>query len=188
MRVTRLPLEGVLLIEPQVFGDPRGHFLEIFQARRYADHGVRGDFVQDNLSFSTKDVVRGLHYQLRQPQGKLIMVLVGSVLDAVVDIRRGSPTFGRSLTLDLAADSPQQLYVPPGYAHGFWVTSDAALVLYKCTDFYSPGDEYGLLWSDPALGIDWPPGVPLLSDKDARYPALADVPPDHLPRWAPAAP
>jgi len=187
MRVTRLPLEGILLIEPKVFPDPRGHFLETFQARRYSEYGIPSEFVQDNLSYSVKDVVRGLHYQLRQPQGKLVMVLAGRVLDVVLDVRRGSPDFGRWITIPLSADPPQQLYVPPGFAHGFWVTSSTAQVLYKCTDFYAPGDEYGIIWNDPDLGIGWPAGEPLLSDKDARFPVLREVPPEYLPVFTPPA-
>ena len=181
MQVTPQSFPEILLIEPRVFRDRRGHFLEIFQARRYSEYGMPADFVQDNLSYSLRGVVRGLHYQLRFPQGKLVVPLTGEIWDVVVDIRRGSPTFGQWLSVTLSADPCRQLYVPPGFAHGFAVVSDEATVMYKCTDFYHPEDEYGLIWNDPDLAIPWPAAAPLLSDKDGQYPRLRDMPPEELP-------
>ena len=181
MHVTPQSFPEILLIEPRVFRDRRGYFLEIFQARRYSEQGMPADFVQDNLSYSLRGVVRGLHYQLRFPQGKLGVPLTGEIWDVVVDIRRGSPTFGQWLSVTLSADPCRQLYVPPGFAHGFAVVSDEATVLYKCTDFYHPEDEYGLIWNDPDLAIPWPAAAPVLSDKDGQYPRLKDMPPEELP-------
>lgn len=181
MQVTPQPFPEVLLIEPKVFRDRRGYFLEIFQARRYPQHGLPAHLVQDNLSYSLRGVVRGLHYQLRFPQGKLIVPLAGEIWDVVVDIRRGSPFFGKWQSVTLTADPCRQLYVPPGFAHGFAVLSNEATVLYKCTDFYHPEDEYGIIWNDPDLGIPWPPVAPLLSEKDERYPRLRDLSPEQLP-------
>ncbi len=181
MQVTPQSFPEILLIEPRMFRDRRGHFLEIFQARRYPEHGMPADFVQDNLSYSRRGVVRGLHYQLRFPQGKLVVPLTGEIWDVVVDIRRGSPTFGQWLSVTLSADPCRQLYVPPGFAHGFAVVSSEASVLYKCTDFYHPEDEYGIIWSDPDLGIPWPAAEPVLSDKDGQYPRLRDLAPEELP-------
>ena len=184
METTALDLPGLLLLKPRVFPDARGHFLEIFQDRRYPEFGVPGRFVQDNISFSRRGVIRGLHYQLRHPQGKLVMPLTGEIWDVVLDIRRGSPTFGKWTAVSLKAEDCRQLYVPPGYAHGFAVVSDTALVLYKCTDYWHPGDEYGIIWDDPDLAIPWPVQTPLLSDKDRQFPSLEMAPPEHLPRYA----
>jgi dTDP-4-dehydrorhamnose 3,5-epimerase len=184
MQVTPQAFPEVLLIEPKVFRDRRGYFLEIFQARRYPEYGVPPTFVQDNVSFSLKGVVRALHYQLRFPQGKLVIPLNGVIWDVVVDIRRGSPTFGKYLAVSLTADPCRQLYVPPGFAHGFAVVSDEATVLYKCTDYYHPEDEYGIIWNDPDLAIPWPVATPLLSDKDQKFPQLKDLPPEELPVYA----
>jgi dTDP-4-dehydrorhamnose 3,5-epimerase len=186
MKVVAGALPGVVLIEPRLFPDQRGYFLEAYQARRYAEHGLAMPFVQDNLSFSRRGVVRGLHYQLRQPQGKLVMALHGEILDAVVDIRPDSPTFKQWTLNTLSGSNHRQLYVPPGYAHGFLVLSDTATVLYKVTDFYQPGDEYGVLWNDPDLGIPWPQAEALLSAKDAALPRLGDIPAALLPTWAAA--
>ncbi len=184
MQVTPQKFPEVLLIEPRVFRDRRGHFLEIFQARRYPENGIPALFVQDNLSYSIRGVLRGLHYQVRFPQGKLIMPLTGEIWDVVVDIRRGSPTFGTWMALSLAAGQCRQLYVPPGFAHGFAVVSDEATVLYKCTDYYHPEDEGGIIWNDPDLAIPWPTAAPLLSDKDQLYPRLRDLPPERLPVYS----
>ena len=181
MRVTPQAFPEVLLIEPKVYGDRRGHFLEIFQARRYQDFGIPAHFVQDNVSFSLHGVVRALHYQRRFPQGKLVVPLTGEIWDVVVDIRRGSPTFGKHLSVTLTADPCRQLYVPPGFAHGFAVVTEAATVLYKCTDFYHPEDECGITWNDPDLAIPWPVADALLSDKDQKLPRLRDLPPEQLP-------
>jgi dTDP-4-dehydrorhamnose 3,5-epimerase len=181
MQVSQLSLPEILLIEPKVFVDPRGHFYEMYQASRYEQYGIPAGFVQDNISWSTKGVVRGLHYQLRQPQGKLVLVLQGEVFDVVVDIRRGSDNFGKWVGVTLSSDNYRQLYIPPGFAHGFCVTSDAALFLYKCTDYYNPGDEFGICWHDPAINITWPLTEASVSDKDRSYLRLNEVPPENLP-------
>jgi dTDP-4-dehydrorhamnose 3,5-epimerase len=170
---TKLP--GVLLIEPDIFRDPRGFFLETYQQKKYREAGLTGDFVQDNHSHSVRNTLRGLHYQLKHPQGKLVMALTGTILDIVVDIRKNSPTFGQWLGETLSGENKRQLYVPEGFAHGFCVLSETADVLYKCTDFYVPEDERGILWSDPQIGIDWPVKNPLLSNKDKELPSLAEA-------------
>ena len=172
MQVTTTTLAGVLVLEPRVFGDDRGFFMESYNRRSFAQAtGLDIDFVQDNHSRSRKGVLRGLHYQLRQPQGKLVRVTHGAVFDVAVDIRRGSPTFGRWVGVELSADNHRQLWVPPGLAHGFVVLSETADFLYKTTDTYSPAHERSIRWDDPAIGIDWPLAAhgisePLLSDKD----------------------
>ena len=186
VKVIKLSLPEVLLIEPTIFADDRGYFLEIFQAERYADQGVTSPFVQDNLSFSRQGVVRGLHYQLKRPQGKLVTAVQGEVYDVVVDIRRGSPTFGSWVSTILTGENGRQLYIPPGFAHGFCVVSDTAAFLYKVTDYYAPGDEYGIRWDDPALGIPWPVAEPILSAKDRGYPGLQEAPRELLPEFASA--
>jgi dTDP-4-dehydrorhamnose 3,5-epimerase len=181
MQVTPQAFPEILLIEPKLFRDRRGHFLEIFQAQRYPDFGMPATFVQDNISFSHEGVVRALHYQLRFPQGKLVIPLTGEIWDVVVDVRRGSPTFGRHLAVTLTADPCRQLYVPPGFAHGFAALAEATTVLYKCTDLYHPEDEYGIAWNDPDLAIPWPVAAPLLSDKDQVHGRLKDLKPEQLP-------
>jgi dTDP-4-dehydrorhamnose 3,5-epimerase len=181
MEIRDLTLPGVKRIQPKVFPDPRGYFFESYRADRLTEAGLPA-FVQDNQSFSTRGTLRGLHYQLQKPQGKLVRVLSGAVLDVVVDIRVGSPTFGKWLSEELSADNKVQIYVPPGYAHGFLVTTDTAEVLYKCTDYYSgAADQRGVLWNDPGLGIEWGlKEAPLLSDKDRTWlpldPGRADLP------------
>ena len=184
MKVTQLDIPGVLLFEPAVFRDPRGLFCETFHAQRYAEAGITELFVQDNYSRSIRGTLRGLHYQDPHAQGKLVMVLDGSVYDVVVDIRRGSPTFGKWHGLELSADNTRQLYVPPGCAHGFCVTSERAAFLYKCTDFYSPKDERGIIWNDPTLAISWPVSVPVLSLKDQAFPTFQTIQ-AHLPQYRP---
>lgn len=184
MTVVELDLPGVLLIRPLVFRDERGFFLETYHAPRYAAHGIAGPFVQDNHSRSRRGVLRGLHFQRRFPQGKLIRVTRGRVFDVVVDLRADSPTFGRHATVTLADDDPAQLWVPPGFAHGFCVLSDEADFLYKCTEVYRPEDEGGIRWDDPDLAIPWPVQEPLLSPRDRVLPRLADLGPDQLPRVA----
>ncbi len=172
MHVIPTALVGVLVLEPRVFGDDRGFFMESYNRRSFAQAtGLDIDFVQDNHSRSRKGVLRGLHYQLRQPQGKLVRVTHGAVFDVAVDIRRGSPTFGRWVGVELSADNHRQLWVPPGLAHGFVVLSDSADFLYKTTDYYAPEHERSIAWDDPAIGIDWPLAAhgitaPLLSAKD----------------------
>ncbi len=184
MQVTPLDIPGLLLIEPALFRDQRGLFCETFHAQRYADAGLTERFVQDNYSRSVRGTLRGLHYQEPHAQGKLVMAVEGAVYDVVVDIRKGSPTFGKWYGVELTSDNLRQLYVPPGCAHGFCVTSDRAAFLYKCTDFYSPKDERGIIWNDPALGIAWPVSTPLLSVKDQAYRTLAEMDAD-LPRYRP---
>ena len=184
MRVENTPLPGVLMIEPDVNRDARGVFLEAFRAERYAEIGVPGPFVQDNFSWSARQALRGLHYQLHRPQGKLVMVVKGSVYDVAVDIRKGSPTFGRWHGVELSDENMRQLYIPPGFAHGFCVLSDVAGFFYKCTEIYLPSDERGILWNDPVLNIPWPVQVPVLSAKDQAYKCLADMD-EHLPLYHP---
>lgn len=172
MRVTELALEGVRLIEPRVFRDERGYFAETWRADRFAEAGIPDPFVQDNQSQSSRGTLRGMHWQWRRPQAKLVRVLSGTIFDAVVDVRRGSPTFGRWLGVELAADPMRWLYVPIGYAHGFCVLSDVAVVEYKCSDVYDPGGESGLPWDDPSIAIAWPLAVPVLSPRDREHPSL----------------
>ena len=174
MKVTPTALAGVKLIEPQVFGDDRGFFMESWNARAFAAAGLDATFVQDNHSRSRKGVLRGLHYQIEHAQGKLVRCVSGEVFDVVVDLRRSSPTFGRAVGLSLSAQNHRMLWVPPGFAHGFFVMSDFAEFLYKTTDYWYPEHERTLLWSDPALGIDWPNiGAPILAPKDAAGTPLA---------------
>lgn len=175
MKVESTPLEGVLLLTPEVFGDDRGFFMETYNAAKTAEQGVPDMFVQDNHSRSSKGVLRGLHYQQPQWQGKLVRALFGEIFDVAVDIRKNSKTCGEWFGVFLNADNKQQLYVPPGFAHGFCVTSDIADVAYKCTSDYQPSQESGIRWNDPALGIDWPIDEPLLSGKDKVAPLLADI-------------
>ena len=182
MKVTETNLPGVLIIEPKVFQDARGFFLETFSASRYQSAGVPGSFVQDNHSRSLKGTVRGLHLQVRKPQAKLMRAVSGSMLDVAVDVRVGSPNFGRWTSALLSGDNFRQLYVPPGFAHGFAVLSDVVDVEYKCTDYYDPGDELTVLWSDPVIGIDWTVTEPTLSIRDQKALPLADLIP-RLPRY-----
>lgn len=177
MIVTDTALPGVKLIEPRVFGDARGFFLESWNARAFAEAGLDLAFVQDNHSRSAGGVLRGLHYQLDDPQGKLVRVTAGAVFDVAVDLRRSSPAFGRWVGYELSAANHRMLWVPPGFAHGFLVLSDTADFLYKCTRFYAPAHERSLRWDDPGVGIDWPlSGIaPTLSAKDAAAPTLAQA-------------
>ena len=182
MRVVPSEIADVLIVEPEVHPDGRGFFLETYHAQRYRQHGIAGPFVQDNHSRSLGGTLRGLHLQLRHPQGKLIRVIEGEIFDVAVDVRRGSPTFGRWVGVTLTADNFRQAYVPPGFAHGFCVISPIAQVEYKCTDIYDPASEIGIAWNDPALGISWPVTRPLLSTRDAEHPMLAELM-DKLPVW-----
>ena len=168
MQVTRTEIADVLLLEPRVFGDSRGFFLESYNRRVFSDLlGKDVDFVQDNHSRSSRQVLRGLHYQVRQAQGKLVRVVVGEIFDVAVDLRRSSRTFGRSVSRVLSAENKQMLWIPPGFAHGFLTLSEHAEVLYKASDYYAPEQERCLIWNDPAVGIEWPlAGAPQLSDKD----------------------
>jgi len=180
VNVTRTEVPGVLIIEPAIFHDARGFVFESYHARQYADAGIAARFVQDNHSRSGPNTLRGLHYQLLQPQGKLVRVIAGAVFDVAVDIRRGSCTFGRWVGVTLSAENRRQLYIPPGFAHGFYVVDGVAEVEYKCTDFYRPDDQRGIRWDDPTIGIAWPATHPILSDKDKAY-GLLTADRDDLP-------
>jgi dTDP-4-dehydrorhamnose 3,5-epimerase len=180
MNVIRGELEGLLIFEPKVFGDARGFFMETWNQRRYAEAGLDAPFVQDNLSLSSRGILRGLHFQNPAPQGKLVSVLQGEVFDVAVDIRTSSPTFGRWQGTHLSGDNKRQFYVPPGFAHGFVVLTDAAMFHYKCTAFYSPKDEVSIRWDDPEIGIEWPTKAPLLSERDSKGLLLRDVPRERL--------
>lgn len=181
MKVTTTDIPGLLIIDPVVHGDRRGFFVETWQAERYAAHGLPTDWTQDNLSRSRRGVLRGLHYQWPNPQGKLVTVLDGEAFDVAVDIRRGSPTFGRWLGLTLSGETQRQLWIPPGFAHGFMVTSDSALFAYKCLGAYDPSTEMTVRWDDPAIGIEWPEGDKVLSDKDLGGVPLGEIPAERLP-------
>jgi dTDP-4-dehydrorhamnose 3,5-epimerase len=176
VNVTPTALPDVLVLEPKVFGDQRGFFLESWNERAFAVAGIRAHFVQDNHSRSGRGVLRGLHYQLQQAQGKLVRVIAGEIYDVAVDLRRGAPTFGRWVGLNLSAENRRMMWVPPGFAHGFLVVSDAAEVLYKATDYYAPEHERTIAWNDPELAIAWPlAGPPMLSAKDAAGKRLRDA-------------
>lgn len=175
MNVDVTPLPGVLLVTPRVFGDARGFFLETFNAPRYASHGIIGPFVQDNWSRSAKNILRGLHFQHPNAQGKLVSVARGAVWDVAVDVRVGSPHFGRWYGVELSESNKQQLWLPPGFAHGFCALTDDTDFVYKCTATYSQPDEHAVLWNDPAIGIEWPVKEPLLSKKDLEAPTLANA-------------
>ncbi len=181
MKQIQTTLQGVWIIEPTAYEDQRGFFMETYHQARYRDAGIGPDFVQDNLSFSVAQTLRGLHYQHPHGQAKLVQVLQGAIYDVAVDIRRRSPTFGRWVAVELSAENRRQLFIPQGFAHGFCVLSRQAVVIYKCSDFYDPGCERGILWSDPGLAIPWPVQDPILSDKDSRYPCLSEIPAAHLP-------
>ena len=179
-------IPDVWIIEPKVFGDARGHFFEAFNAKQFASLGFTQSFVQDNQSRSPRGILRGLHYQIQQPQDKLVRCLSGAIHDVVVDIRRGSPTFGRWVGVELTAENHRMLWVPKGFAHGFIVLSESADVLYKVTDYWAKDHERGLRWSDPAVGITWPDAgvAPRLNERDANWPLLADIP-EHDRPWFP---
>jgi len=175
VKFTPTELPEVILVEPDVFPDSRGFFLETYHARKYRAGGILPDFVQDNQSRSGRDTLRGLHSQVAKAQGKLVRVLEGEVFDVAVDVRRGSPRFARWVGVRLSADNFRQLYIPPGFLHGFCVVSETASVAYKCTDLYDAADEIGVIWNDPVLAIRWPSDKPGLSKKDAAYPTLRDI-------------
>jgi dTDP-4-dehydrorhamnose 3,5-epimerase len=176
IQIQDLPLNGLRLIEPPVHTDPRGYFFELHHQARFEQLGLDATLVQDNVSRSRRDVLRGLHFQAPAWQGKLVSVLQGEIFDVAVDLRRDSPTFGQWHGVCLSEDNHRQLWVPPGFAHGFCVTSDEARVLYKCSAFYDPAHEHTLLWNDPDLGISWPVARPLISEKDARGKRLRELP------------
>ena len=176
MRVRETVLPGVLIVEPRVFRDARGFFVETWHEQRYAESGIGVHFVQDNQSRSARGTLRGLHWQDRRPQGKLVRVIEGEIFDVAVDVSPESAAFGRWVGVRMSADDFTQLYIPPGYAHGFLVTSDVAQVAYKCTDYYDPGGDRGLIWNDPDIGIAWPDaGELLLSERDRKHPTLREL-------------
>jgi len=182
MKTLLTQIQGLVIIEPDVFGDKRGYFMETFSARRYEQICPGLAFVQDNLSFSVKGTLRGLHFQVTRPQAKIVQVFGGTIYDVAVDIRPDSPTFGRWVGVHLSGDNHRQLFLSPGFAHGFCVLSDTALFGYKCSDYYRPEDEGGILWNDPDLAIDWPISDPILSPKDQAHPQLCRLKPENLYR------
>ncbi|MGD8228158.1 MAG: dTDP-4-dehydrorhamnose 3,5-epimerase [Desulfobacteraceae bacterium] len=168
-------LPEIIIIEPELFQDDRGYFTEMYHKAKFEEAGIKGDFIQDNRSLSYQRTIRGLHYQVRKPQGKLVWVLSGEVFDVAVDIRRGSPTFGKWLGTALSSENKKGIYIPPHFAHGFCVLSEEAEVFYKCTEFYSPEDERTIRWDDPGLAIEWPIENPILSEKDATAPFFKEA-------------
>ena len=182
MKVSRTKFDGVLLIEPDVFRDERGFFLETYQRQKYREVGIELDFVQDNHSRSAHGAIRGIHAQIARPQGKLVRVLMGEIFDVIVDIRRGSPDFAQWISFSLSASNFRQCYVPPGFAHAFCVVSELAEVEYKCTDFYDPNDELRIIWNDPTIGVKWPVAEPILSTGDQSARCLDELI-DKLPRF-----
>jgi len=185
VKIIASSLPGCVLIEPAVFGDSRGFFFETWNAERYAEQGLPGNFVQSNVSSSARGVLRGLHYQWPRPQGKLVTVLQGEVYDVAVDIRQGSPTFGRWEAFILSGENRRQLWIPPGFAHGFAALSDTALFNYLCTDVYVKEADAAIRWNDAELAVDWPLSAPSLSAKDQQAPFLQDIPKDRLPVYVP---
>ena len=181
MKILPSSLPEIFIIEPAVFQDERGFFMETYQQKRYTEAGIEAIFVQDNLVRSVGGTLRGLHYQVKHAQAKLIQVIEGTIFDVALDVRRGSPYFGQWTSVHLSDENKRQLFLPEGFAHGFCVLSESAQVVYKCTDFYVAEDEGGVLWSDPTLAIAWPLSEPLLSEKDRQLACLADIPPERLP-------
>jgi dTDP-4-dehydrorhamnose 3,5-epimerase len=182
MKVSKTEIDGLLIIEPEIYKDERGFFLESYQIKRYNDHGITDHFIQDNFSFSTKNILRGLHYQINFPQSQLVSVVRGSVFDVVVDLRNGSNTFGKWFGIELNELNRKQLYMPPGFAHGFCVLSDFADFHYKVTRNYDKDDEGGLNWNDSEIGIKWPLKNPTINQRDNSYPFLKDIKPNFLPQ------
>lgn len=183
MKIIPTSFQEILIIEPDVFKDDRGFFMETFHQNRYREMGINRVFVQDNLSFSKQGTLRGLHFQIKNPQAKLVQVISGEIFDVAVDIRTGSPRFGQWVGIHLSDKNNRQLFIPEGFAHGFCVLSDTALFSYKCSNLYAPDDESGILWSDSNLNIDWPVKNPIVSEKDSRYSTLSEVEMDRLPVW-----
>ena len=181
MNIITTSIEGVLIIESAVFKDNRGFFMETYQQERYSKYGIKQTFVQDNLSFSVQGTLRGLHYQVKHPQAKLVQVITGEIFDVAVDIRPGSSTFGKWTGAFLSDQNKRQLFIPEGFAHGFCVISKITHFLYKCSDFYAPEDEYGINWADSDIGIEWPVKNPIVSEKDRQNPDLCDLLPNPLP-------
>ncbi len=186
LQIIKTVLPDVYIFEPDVFRDGRGFFIEMYNQKKYTEVGLTGAFVQDNHSHSTKNILRGLHYQLNHPQGKLVFVLKGKVFDVAVDIRRGSPTFGHWVGEILSEENKRQMFIPEGFAHGFCVLSDVVDFCYKCTDFYHPEDDRGINWKDETINIDWPVTDPILSEKDNNLPRLHDLPEELLPVYKPS--
>ncbi|MBW8001939.1 MAG: dTDP-4-dehydrorhamnose 3,5-epimerase [Planctomycetes bacterium] len=183
MKVIETTLPGVIILEPKVFPDGRGYFLETWSKKRYEEAGIEDEFVQDNVSVSEKGVLRGLHFQCPQTQGKLVQVLSGEAFDVAVDIRTGSPTFGQWTSVILSEANHKQLYISSGFAHGFCVLSESAAFSYKCTDYYNLSAEGGVIFNDPDIDIDWPVKEPNMSEKDSKYPRLKDIPVEKLPKY-----
>ena len=181
MKVHETTIAGALILEPDVFADARGFFLETYRDSRFVEAGIDVSFPQDNHSRSGAGVLRGLHYQITRPQGHLVTILTGAIFDVGLDLRRGSPSFGTVFTTELHADGPRQIWLPPGVAHGFCVLGDGADIHYKCSDVYVPGDEAGVAWDDPDLAIDWPLDAPMVAAKDTAHPRLRDIPIERLP-------
>lgn len=180
MNIMTTSLKGLLIIEPRVFKDNRGFFMETYNQNKYQKSGMNRHFVQDNLSYSRRSALRGLHFQIKHPQAKLVQVITGEIFDVAVDIRKGSPTFGNWTGVVLSDQNKRQMFIPEGFAHGFCVVSETAHFSYKCSDFYVPDDEGGIIWSDPDVGIDWPVKDPVISEKDKHYPRLCELPPEQL--------
>jgi dTDP-4-dehydrorhamnose 3,5-epimerase len=183
MKILPTPIVDLLILEPPVYGDHRGFFMEIYQKDRYQTSGIDCEFVQDNLSRSVQGTLRGLHYQYPNTQAKLVQVIQGEVFDVAVDIRKGSSDFGKWFGIRLSQDNKRQLFIPEGFAHGFCVMSAEAIFTYKCSDYYSPENEQGILWSDPDIKIAWPVPSPILSEKDKGYPLLKNIPHERLPTY-----
>lgn len=183
MKFSETEIPGVIIIEPAIHRDDRGWFLESYQAERYREGGIDVEFLQDNHSHSCRGTLRGLHAQSTHPQEKLVRVLSGEIYDVAVDVRRGSPSFGKYVGAVLSAENFRQLFIPVGFVHGFLVTSESADIEYKCSDYYDPESEISIVWNDPQIGIAWPLENPLLSPKDADAPKLAEINPEELPRY-----
>ena len=181
MNIITTPIEGVLIIEPKIFKDKRGFFMETYNRNRYNVSGINATFVQDNLSYSLKNTLRGLHFQIKHPQAKLIQVISGEIFDVAVDLRPGFATFGKWIGIHLSSENRRQVFIPEGFAHGFCVLSEFALFHYKCSDFYASDDEGGIIWSDPDIGIEWPVKNPIISEKDKQYQKLSDLTAEQLP-------
>jgi dTDP-4-dehydrorhamnose 3,5-epimerase len=183
MNILTASIEGLLIIEPKTFKDKRGFFMETYNRRKYMAAGITATFVQDNLSYSLKNTIRGLHFQIRNSQAKLVQALSGEIFDVAVDLRPGSATFGKWAGSRLSDKNGRQMYIPNGFAHGFCVLSEFALFYYKCSDFYAPDDEGGIIWSDQDIGIEWPVEHPIISEKDNQYPNLSSLGADQLPSF-----
>ena len=183
MKISTTAIEGILIIEPKTFRDKRGFFMETYNQRRYNASGINATFVQDNLSYSLKNTVRGLHFQIKHPQAKLIQVILGEIFDVAVDLRPASDTFGKWVGIHLSNKNTRQVFIPEGFAHGFCVLSEFAYFCYKCSDFYAPDDESGIIWSDPDINIEWPVENPIISEKDKQYQKLSGLTAEQLPSF-----